>query len=340
MGVIVLRILFAILCALIGYQIGYPLIGGGTRTDIIGATIGVSIALVIIELELQLRRISVKDISSAVFGIVFGLIMSKLFMGALLMVPASDKFVSSVRLILTIIFCYLGVAIVMRSRDEFNIVIPYVKLASEGQKEDIIVMDTSVIIDGRISDLCQTKFLEGKFVIPRFVLKELQQIADSADSLKRNRGRRGLDVLNKIKKGKLVDLRITDDDFGDIAEVDAKIVKLAKILKAKVLTNDYNLNKIAELQGVTVLNINDLANALKTVVLPGEVMQLRLIREGKEHNQAVGYLEDGTMVVVDNGRYLIGQTLNVEVTSALQTSAGRMIFAKPANNNNSRFVKK
>lgn len=325
------RLIFLILCAVIGYQIGYPFIGGGSRTDIIGATIGVMIALIVIGLELQLRKISVKDISSAVFGLILGLIVAKLVTAALLLVPEGDKFVSSIRLVLTVIFCYLGIIIVMRSRDEFSVIIPYVKFASQDQKEELIVMDTSVIIDGRIADLCQTKFLEGKFIVPRFVLKELQQIADSADSLKRNRGRRGLDMLNRIKKSKSVDLRISDEDFADIAEVDSKIVKLAKVLNAKVLTNDYNLNKIAELQGVTVLNINDLTNALKTVVLPGEVMQIRLIKEGKEYNQAIGYLEDGTMVVVDSGKHLIGQTLDVEVTSALQTSAGRMIFAKPVN---------
>jgi uncharacterized protein YacL len=326
------RILFLILCAVIGYQIGYPFLGPGSRTDIIGATIGVAIALIIIGLELQLRKISVKDISSCVFGLILGLVVAKLITSALLLVPESDKFVASIRLIMTLIFCYLGIIIVMRSRDEFSVIIPYVKFASQDQKEELIVMDTSVIIDGRIADLCQTKFVEGKFIVPRFVLKELQQIADSADSLKRNRGRRGLDILNKMKKTKSVDLRISEEDYPDIPEVDSKIVKLAKILNAKVLTNDYNLNKIAELQGVTVLNINDLANALKTVVLPGEGMQIRLIKEGKEYNQAIGYLEDGTMVVVDNGKHLIGQTLNVEVTSALQTSAGRMIFAKPMNN--------
>lgn len=331
MPVIFIRALFLVLCALIGYQVGYPFIGGGTRTDIIGATIGVVIALIVIGLELELRKLSVKDISSAVFGLIFGLIMAKLVIGALLLVPEGDRFVSSTRLILTLIFCYLGIIIVTRSRDEFNIVIPYIKFTSQDQKEELIVVDTSVIIDGRIADLCQTKFLEGKFIVPRFVLKELQQIADSSDSLKRNRGRRGLDILNKIKKTKLVDLRISDDDFPEIAEVDSKIVKLAKLRNGKVLTNDYNLNKIAELQGVTVLNINDLANALKTVVMPGEALEIRLIKEGKEHNQAIGYLEDGTMVVVDNARHLIGQTFNVEVTSALQTSAGRMIFAKVIN---------
>jgi uncharacterized protein YacL len=165
-------------------------------------------------------------------------------------------------------------------------------------------------------------------VIPRFVLKELQQIADSQDVLKRNRGRRGLDILNKIQKSTYIDVRIAEEDFPELTEVDAKLIKLANVLGGKILTNDYNLNKIAELQGVTVLNINDLANALKPVVLPGEVLQVRITKEGKEYNQGVAYLDDGTMVVVDNARYLIGQSLSVIVTSVLQTSAGRMIFAK------------
>ena len=177
-------------------------------------------------------------------------------------------------------------------------------------------------------DICNTRFFEGKFVVPRFVLKELQQIADSSDSLKRARGRRGMDILAKLQKNPNIDIKIHSENFPDTKEVDAKIVKLAKVLDAKVFTNDYNLNKIAEIQGVRVLNINELANALRPVVLPGETLEIRLIKEGKEYNQAVGYLEDGTMLVVDNGRRLIGQNVKVVVGSVLQTAAGRMIFGK------------
>jgi uncharacterized protein YacL len=176
--------------------------------------------------------------------------------------------------------------------------------------------------------MLHTKFIEGRLVIPRFVLRELQQIADSQDALKRNRGRRGLDILNKLQKSSDFDVRIQEDDFPDVREVDAKLVKLAKLLGAKVLTNDFNLNKVAELQGVTVLNINELANALRPVVLPGEVMDVRISKEGKEHSQGIAYLDDGTMIVIDNSRHLIGQSVSVIVTSVLQTSAGRMIFAK------------
>jgi uncharacterized protein YacL len=218
--------------------------------------------------------------------------------------------------------------VAIRGRDEFNIIIPYVKFSRQGQSEEFIILDTSVIIDVRIVDICNTKFLKGKFIVPSFVLRELQHIADSGDSLKRARGRRGLDILSKLQKNPNIDVKIHNEDFPDIKEVDAKIVKLAKVLGAQIFTNDYNLNKIAEIQGVSVLNINDLANALRPVVLPGEGLDIRLIKEGKEYNQAVGYLEDGTMVVVDNARRFIGQNVHVIVGSVLQTSAGRLIFAK------------
>jgi uncharacterized protein YacL len=186
-----------------------------------------------------------------------------------------------------------------------------------------------VIIDGRIADICRTQFVEGTLVIPEFVLEELQHIADSSDLLKRNRGRRGLDILNKIQKELDVKVLIYEGDFEEIAEVDSKLVKLAKVLHGKVVTNDYNLNKVCELQGVSVLNINDLANAVKPIVLPGEEMVVQVIKDGKEYGQGVAYLDDGTMIVVEGGRSYLGATIAVIVTSVLQTSAGRMIFAKP-----------
>jgi uncharacterized protein YacL len=238
------------------------------------------------------------------------------------------KLFSSIQIVMILILCYLGMAIAMRGKDEFNLIIPYVKFVRQDEKDEIIILDTSVIIDGRIADIFQTHFLEGRLVIPRFVLRELQQIADSQDSLKRNRGRRGLDILNKIQKNSELDVRIHEEDFPDIKDVDAKLVKLAKVLGGKIFTNDFNLNKIADLQGITVLNINELATALRPVVLPGEVMEVRLSKEGKEYNQGIAYLDDGTMVVVDNSRNLIGQAAKVVVTSVLQTSAGRMIFAR------------
>jgi len=216
----------------------------------------------------------------------------------------------------------------LRGKDEFNVIIPYIRLRRQDQVEELTVLDTSVIIDGRIQDIFKTKFLEGKIIIPKFVLRELQQIADSTDPIKRQRGRRGLEILHAIQKEMEQNIALHDEEFPEIQEVDAKLVKLAKVLGAKILTVDFNLNRVATFQGVKVLNINELANALKPVVYPGEEMQVKLIKEGKEYNQAVGYLDDGTMIVVEDGRRLIGQEVKVMVTSVLQTQAGRMIFAK------------
>jgi uncharacterized protein YacL len=207
------------------------------------------------------------------------------------------------------------------------------KIIAPGLKDSDVqipykILDTSVIIDGRIADICDTGFLEGILVIPNFVLNELQMIADSADSIKRNRGRRGLDILNKMQKDQSIMVKISDMDFKDIPEVDAKLVQLAKVMKAKVITNDFNLNKVAEFHGVDVLNINLLSNSLKPIVLPGEEMRVLLVKEGKDSNQAIGYLDDGTMVVVENGRRRMNDEVDVTVTSVLQTTAGRMIFTR------------
>ncbi|MBL7070793.1 MAG: PIN domain-containing protein [Candidatus Omnitrophica bacterium] len=283
-----------------------------------------------------MRKVSIRNLSAGIAGLVFGIFMSWILTTVIKLVPMNPEVYFIVQIILTIIFCYLGMAIALRGKDEFSLIIPYIKFERRDQEEQLIVLDTSVIIDGRVSDICQTKFISGRLVIPRFVLKELQQVADSQDSLKRNRGRRGLDILNKIQKSSSIDVKIAEEDFPELTEVDSKLIKLAKVLSGKILTNDYNLNKIAELQGVIVLNINDLANALKPVVLPGELLPVRITKEGKEYNQGVAYLDDGTMVVVDNARYLIGQTLDVIVTSVLQTSAGRMIFAKIENDKKKR----
>ncbi len=223
-----------------------------------------------------------------------------------------------------IIFFYLSLSASVRS-------LRAKLIAGKSLKSEIIIIDTSAIIDGRIADIWATKFISSRLLIPRFVLKELQGIADSQDPLKRVRGRRGLDILNRMRKSK-IDIVIDDQDFPDIKEVDAKLVQLAKIYNAPILTTDYNLNKVAELQGVTVLNINDLANALRPVFLPGERLKIRVVKEGKEYNQGVGYLEDGTMVVVEEARHLIGNVLDVEVKSVLQTSAGRIIFTRRINN--------
>ncbi|MFH2137639.1 MAG: PIN domain-containing protein [Candidatus Omnitrophota bacterium] len=334
MTIFFVRTFFILISMIVGYQIG-ALIGGG-ESD--GASVGLIAGLVIsagiILIERGMRRISVRGLSSAVFGLIFGLLAAKLLTDSFVLLPVDESTARTMRVIFTLILCYLGMIVAIRGRDEFNLIIPYVKFTRHDQVQQNIVIDTSVIIDGRITDLVQTKFIEGRLIIARFVLKELQQIADSADPLKRNRGRRGLDILNKIQKNNKILVKIHDEDFPEITEVDAKLVKLSKVLDAKIFTNDYNLNKVAELEGVTVLNINELANALKPVVLPGELMEVKIVKEGKEFNQGVAYLDDGTMVVVEEGRKLIGQTVHVAVTSVLQTSAGRMIFGKSENINN------
>ena len=322
MNLLLVRFLFLISSMIIGYQ-NLDFKGG-----IIGMLIGALAALILIFLEIGLRKVSTSGLSSSVFGLILGLIMAKLVGDAFSLSPIRAETLATIRVTLTLVFCYLGMVMALRGKDEFNVIIPYVRLRRQDQVEEMTLLDTSVIIDGRIVDIFKTKFLEGRIVIPKFVLKELQQIADSTDPIKRQRGRRGLEMLHTIQKESGLDIALHEEDFPEVPEVDAKLVKLAKLLNAKVLTVDFNLNRVASIQGIKVLNINELANALKTVVFPGEEIQIKLIREGKEHNQAVGYLDDGTMVVVEEARRFIGQEVRVVVTSVLQTQAGRMIFTK------------
>ncbi len=325
MTLIFIRLLFVIGAVAIGYQTAGP--DGG----IIGGAVGGLLAGAIIVSELGLRRVSLRGLSSAVFGLALGLIIAKLVADAFSLLKLDAETLVLVKTTLTLTFCYLGMSMAVRGKDNFNIIIPYVRLNRLDQPQSVIVVDTSVIIDGRIVDICKTKFIEGKLIVPRFVLKELQQIADSSDPIKRQRGRRGLEVLNTIQKDTGIGVTVNEEDFPEIGEVDAKLVKLAKLLDGRVLTVDFNLNRVASIQGVKVLNINELANALKPVVFPGEVMDIKLLKEGKEHNQAIGYLDDGTMVVVEDGRKLLGHQVKVVVTSVLQTQAGRMIFTKIEN---------
>jgi uncharacterized protein YacL len=323
MNLLAVRFLFIIASGLIGYQM---LVSQGL--GILGAFLGIMISGIVIVLEMGMRRISMRGLSSTVFGLILGLIMAKLVTDALSLSPLSGASLSVIKVTLTLLFCYLGMVIGLRGKDEFNIIIPYVRLRRQDQREELTLLDTSVIIDGRIVDICKTQFLENKVVIPKFVLRELQQIADSTDPIKRQRGRRGLEILHTLQKEMGQEITIHEEELPELKEVDAKLIKLAKLLEAKILTVDFNLNRVASLQGIKVLNINELANALKPVVFPGEQMQIKLLKEGKEHNQAVGYLDDGTMVVVEDARKLIGQDVKVVVTSVLQTQAGRMIFTK------------
>ncbi|CAH0120767.1 MULTISPECIES: PIN/TRAM domain-containing protein [unclassified Paenibacillus] len=279
----------------------------------------------------RISEVPFEELTAGMAGLLCGLTVAA-FIDAVLVRLGDVGVVMSMFLTL---FCgYMGLWVGVHKREEFASFLARSRRAAEPAPdkawlEEHKILDTSVIIDGRIADICKTGFIEGTIVIPEFVLEELQHIADSSDLLKRNRGRRGLDILNKIQKELEVKVLIYEGDFEEISEVDSKLVKLAKVLQGKVVTNDYNLNKVCELQGVSVLNINDLANAVKPVVLPGEEIIVQVIKDGKEHGQGVAYLDDGTMIVVEGGRDYIGTTMEVLVTSVLQTSAGRMIFAKP-----------
>ncbi|WP_075980291.1 PIN/TRAM domain-containing protein [Bacillus massilinigeriensis] len=322
--------------------IDIPLINNPYVSAIIGAIIFYLITFWAVDyiidfvkwLEESLVKAPITDLIFGSVGLGFGLVIAFLIGYALnaIEVPILNTVAP---ILLTLLFGYLGFQVGFKKRDELLTLFSSKKKKAGEEESDkkgsntLKLLDTSVIIDGRIADICQTGFLEGTIVIPQFVLEELQHIADSSDVLKRNRGRRGLDILNRIQKELSIKVEIYEGDFEDIQEVDSKLVKLAKITNGIVVTNDFNLNKVCELQQVSVLNINDLANAVKPVVLPGEEMHVQVIKDGKEHNQGVAYLDDGTMIVVEDGRDYIGKHIDVLVTSVLQTSAGRMIFAKP-----------
>lgn len=286
-------------------------------------------------IDREISKYPQTDIILGAIGLVVGLVIAYLISQLILNIPIIGGILS----LLTYVFLgYLGTRIALKSKDDIFSISKLSKLyptrdkEKGSKKESKIppkVLDTSVIIDGRIAEICQTGFIEGKLIIPTFVLDELRHIADSSDDLKRVRGRRGLDILNIIQKELNIEVEISNRDFDDIAEVDAKLLKLAQVLGGKVVTNDYNLNKVAQVQGVEVLNINELANAIKPVAIPGEEMVVQVVKEGKELNQGIAYLDDGTMIVVDGGRKYMGETIRVLVTSVLQTPAGRMIFGKP-----------
>ncbi len=291
-------------------------------------------------LEGELQKFSIYDILLSSMGLIIGLIIAYLL--SMLVYNVEILYINViVPLVLYIILGYLGMTFPHKKKNDIQKFIlnmaNFKRMPAEKIDENVIkentscpkILDTSVIIDGRILDICRTKFIEGPLVVPEFVLGELQRIADSSDSLKRVRGRRGLDIINEIQRELDLEVIIHEKKFEDIKEVDSKLLKLTKELNGKILTNDYNLNKVAEVQGITVLNINDLANAVKPVVLPGEEMEVQVVKDGKEANQGLAYLDDGTMIVVEKGRPFIGNNIPVIVTSVLQTSAGRMIFARP-----------
>ncbi|MBD3425735.1 MAG: TRAM domain-containing protein [Candidatus Omnitrophica bacterium] len=326
MTIRLIRVFFLVLSAVCGYYLG-SLFTDIANSAWIGLVAGTITGLLIILLEVKLKSVSLRNLSAAAFGLIFGFFMAWMVTLILRLIPMPEDVYPIAQIIFTLIFCYLGMIISIKGKDEFNVVIPYVRFTREDQSDQLFLLDTSVIIDGRIASVCETGFISGRLVVPRFVLHELQQVADSSDDSVRTRGRRGLDMLEKLKKVPGTEVIIHDEGLPDIKEVDAKLVRMAKVLDCPVLTNDFNLNKVAKLEGVMVLNINDLASSLRPVVLPGEKMNVFIKKEGKERDQGVAFMDDGTMIVVDNARRFIGRNVNVAVTSILQTSAGRMIFA-------------
>ncbi len=294
----------------------------------VNAVLGAAVAAAGIALEWRLREAPITHVLGAILGGACGLALALLVDVALGYLDAPGHRVAFLQSVTLLLLPYLGLALGGRHGEWLEPARLVSLFRSAGPLRRYRILDTSVIIDGRIADLCETGFLDGTLVIPQFVLKELQAIADSSDTLRRNRGRRGLDILQKIQKMASVDVTISDLDFPDVREVDLKLIELARTLQGKIVTNDFNLNKVAQLRGVDVLNINLLANALKPVVLPGEIMKVFILKEGKEYNQGVAYLDDGTMVVVDNARKMISKTIDVVVTSVLQTTAGKMIFGR------------
>jgi uncharacterized protein YacL len=308
--------------------------GDWTALGAFSAILAIGIATVAADLSIRTKQIT--TISAVYFGLLVGLVVGTLFSMALepLLTDWQGKpplLQQGLRLLVTLICCYVSVSMLLQTKDEFRFIIPYVEFSKQVKGGRPLVLDTSVIIDGRIADICDTRIIDTKLIVPRFVLQELQAIADSSDKLKRNRGRRGLDMLKRMQSNPKVELEMHEGnlpELRDLHKVDERLVILAKSVGARVVTNDYNLNKIAQLQGVEVINLNEMANALKSVALPGEALTVRLIKQGDQVGQGVGYLEDGTMVVVEQGRSSIGQEVQVTVTSVLQTPAGRMVFGR------------
>jgi len=324
----ILRLLLVVACSVSGYLLAshLPITHTlGIWIKWVGALAGFIFALLALSIEKIIKKAPLKVIFGGTFGLFLGLVIAQL-LGYAFSGLQNSTIRISISVILSCVFGYMGLVLGGKKVEEFKW--PGWGFFAKGsqKKNGGKILDTSVIIDGRVADICETDFLEGPLVIPQFILQELQHIADSADSLKRARGRRGLDILNRMQKGDAVEVKVVDDDYPDIKEVDAKLIALGREMNAKIVTNDFNLNKVAQLQGVPVLNINQLANALKPMVLPGEVLHLQIMREGKEQGQGVAYLDDGTMVVVENASRHLGEEVEASVTSILQTTAGRMIF--------------
>ena len=341
MGLVILRCVFLLVAAGVGvWFLKDP--NGIIPRDVMNSTpwmawaifAGVlSLAGGVIAGDMAIRRKRLDAITAVYFGLLVGLFLTYILSLALVLPSQWEKFRNPVQLVAGMVLCYTCISLLMQTRNDFRFIIPYVEFAKEIKGLKPCILDTSVVIDGRIADVVETRVFDGQLVMPKFVISELQSVADSPDRLRRGRGRRGLDILNRLRSNPDIELVIYERDLPEFAglSVDLKLVALAKHLQGKLVTNDYNLNKVAKLQGVTVINLNDLANALKPVFLPGERIEVRVIKAGEEPGQGVAYLEDGTMVVIEGGRDRINQTVSVAVTSVLQTSAGRMVFGKVEN---------
>ena len=325
-----IRILFLILCILAGYALSQMQPDWVTH-GYLGMAIGFGFGGLLIAVDEMLKGFSLRAFSATTFGLLLGTLVALLIdhSGLFDFQNPDDRSRWLIRLGLFLGFGYIGMILAMRSnKEDFSLIIPYVRFSPQNKPDNLLLLDTSVIIDGRIADLIESHLLEGLIIVPRFVLREIQQIADSSDAIKRARGRRGLEMLNRIQRNGNIEVRIHDGDFPEEKEVDSKLVRLARNLNAKLFTNDYNLGKIAALQKVSCINLHEVSKCLKVILLPGEILQLKVVREGKDKGQVIGYLPDGTMVVVNNGQSHIGQQIEAEVQTLLQTGAGIIVFAE------------
>ena len=326
-----IRLLFLGLCIAGGYAVSQvrPEYVGHERGDVLGMMLGFGFGGLLIAVDEMLKGFSLRAFSATTFGLFLGWLVALLVEHSGLFVNADEKSLWLIRLGLFLSFGYIGMVLAMRSnKEDFSLIIPYVRFSPQNKPDNLLLLDTSVIIDGRIADLIEAKFVEGLIVVPRFVLMELQQIADSTDEVKRARGRRGFEMLNRLQHNTKIEVRIHDGDFPEEQGVDAKLVRLARGLNAKLFTNDFNLSKVAGLQSVVCVNLNEIGHLMKAALIPGEVVQLKIVREGRDKGQGIGYLPDGTMVVVNNGQNHVGQTVGTQVLSTVQTGAGVLIFAE------------
>jgi len=323
MNLAFIRVFFLAVITAVGF-----FIGSIYRAEVVGLCLGALTGVVLVLLESTVKRVSVRGLSSMVFGLLLGVFMAKLVADVISLLPLGDGIIYPSRVVLTLIFSYLGSVMALRGKDEFHVIIPYVRFKRQDAGERIVLLDTSAIIDERVFQIYKTRFFDDRLVVPRFVLQELQALADSQDDIKRDRGRRGLAIVDQMRRDEEVDLRIHEDDFARETGVDAKLVRLARLLEARICTTDYNLGQVAKIQEVAALNIHELAAALQPRLVMGDRIELVLTRQGKEPDQAVGYTSDGTMVVVAGAAGHVGETVSVEVTSRLKTQGGEMLFAR------------